>query len=56
MKAKSEAADTILQLIQDVGILAALHCDGAQEMQYGKWNQVCHDYGIHIPHGKIMQR
>ncbi len=38
--------DTLLQLIQDVGVPAAHPCYGAQELQYGYWNQICHDYGI----------
>jgi hypothetical protein len=36
MKSKTEVANTLLQLIQDVGIPAAIHCDGAQELQHGR--------------------
>jgi hypothetical protein len=46
MKLKSEAGNTMLELIQDIGIPSALHCDGAQELQYGKWKEVRTDYGI----------
>jgi hypothetical protein len=46
MKQKSEAGNTLLELIQDIGIPSALHCDGAQELQYGKWKDVRIDYGI----------
>jgi hypothetical protein len=46
MKSKTEVANTLLQLIQDVGIPAAINSDGAQELQHGKWNQVRSDYGI----------
>jgi hypothetical protein len=39
MKHKLEAGNILLELIQDIGIPLALHCDGAQELQYCKWKQ-----------------
>jgi hypothetical protein len=46
MKRKSEAANALIELIQDIGIPASLHCDGAMELQYGKWKEICQEYGI----------
>jgi hypothetical protein len=46
MKCKSDAANALLELIQDIGILASLHCDGAIELQHGKWQTIFQDYGI----------
>jgi hypothetical protein len=46
MKRKSEAASTLIQLIQDIGIPSHIHTDGARELQYGKWRDVCQEYGI----------
>jgi len=46
MKRKSEAANALIELIQDIGIPASLHCNGAMELQYGKWKEICQDYGI----------
>jgi hypothetical protein len=46
MKRKSEAGLTLQELIQDIGIPSALHCDGALELQYGKWKELCSEYGI----------
>jgi hypothetical protein len=40
MKQKSEAGNTLLELIQDIGIPLALHCDGTQKLQNGKWKEV----------------
>jgi len=46
MQKKSDAGATLLELIQDVGIPAALHTDGAKELSQGKWKSVCEDFGI----------
>lgn len=46
MKKKSEAANALMEIIQDIGVPSALHCDGARELQYGKWKEICQDYGI----------
>ena len=46
MKKKSEAGLTLQELIQDIGIPAALHTNGAKELSQGKWKEVCDDYGI----------
>jgi hypothetical protein len=46
MRKKSEAANALLEFIQDVGVPAGMHCDGALELQYGKWKEICQDYGI----------
>jgi hypothetical protein len=46
MKKKSVAAFTLQELIQGIGIPAGLHCDGAQELQHGKWKEICSDHGI----------
>jgi hypothetical protein len=46
MEHKSEASNALLELIQDIGIQASLHCDGAMELQYGKLKNICQDYGI----------
>jgi len=46
MRKKSEAANALLEFIQDMGIPASMHCDGALELQYGKWKEICQDYGI----------
>lgn len=36
MKKKSDASNTLQELIQDIGIPASFHSDGASELQYGK--------------------
>lgn len=46
MKKKSEAGLTLQELIQGVGIPSALHCNGAEELQYEKWKELCSEYGI----------
>jgi hypothetical protein len=48
MRRKGDAHHTLLELIQDVGIPAAIHCDGARELQLGKWRDTCNDYGIRL--------
>jgi hypothetical protein len=48
MKRKSEAPFTLQELIQDVGVPAALHCDGAKELQLSKWRDICNDFGIKL--------
>jgi len=48
MKKKSEAPFTLQELIQDIGVPAALHCDGAKELQHGKWRDICNDFGIKL--------
>jgi hypothetical protein len=49
MKRKSEAANVLIELIQDIGIPASFHCDGAMELQYDKWKDIGQDYGIQQP-------
>jgi len=36
MKKESDAGHMLQELIQDTGIPAVLHFDGARELQYGK--------------------
>jgi hypothetical protein len=46
MKKESDAGHMLQELIQDTGIPAALHFDGARELQYGKWRNICNNFGI----------
>jgi len=48
MRRKADAHHTLQELIQDIGIPAAIHCDGAKELQLGKWRDTCNDYGIKL--------
>jgi hypothetical protein len=48
MKKKSEAPFTLQKLIQDIGVPAAIHCDGAKELKLGKWRDICNDFGIKL--------
>jgi hypothetical protein len=43
MKKKSDVGHTLQELIQGIGIPATLHCDGARDLQYGKWSEICND-------------
>ena len=46
MKQKSEAADTLLALIHEIGIPHAIHSDDVRELTQGKFKQLCNDYAI----------
>jgi len=35
-----------LELIQDIRIPSPIYTDGAKEETFGKWKQVCQDFGI----------
>jgi len=48
MKSKSEAGNVLLEFIQEVGILHAIHTDNAKELTLGKWRDVCKDHGIRM--------
>jgi hypothetical protein len=47
MKAKSDAPDTLVKFIQDIGIPHAIHSDDTPELTQGRFKQICKDYQIH---------
>jgi transposase len=46
MKVRSEAPDTLMNFIHDVGIPHTMHSDDAPELMHGRFKQICKDYGI----------
>jgi hypothetical protein len=46
MSKKSDVCNTLMTFIQDIGVPASLHSDGAKELQSGKWKDICDEYGI----------
>jgi hypothetical protein len=46
MRRKAEAADALLEFIQDIGIPSEMHNDDAKELTLGKWKQVMQKYHI----------
>ncbi len=46
MQSKAQAGDALLELIQDIGILASLHSDDAREQHFGKWKEIESKYQI----------
>jgi len=46
MKLQSEAPDTLMYFIHDVGIPNTMHLDDAPELMHGCFKQICKDYGI----------
>jgi hypothetical protein len=48
MKQKSDAPDTLVRFIQEVGIPQAIHSDDAPDLMHGHFKQLCKDYQIHL--------
>jgi len=46
MKRQSEAGDTLLEFIQEIGVPSSLHTNDAKELTSGKGEQVRRDHGI----------
>jgi hypothetical protein len=46
MSKKSDVCNTLMTFIQDIGVPASLHSDGAKELHSGIWKDICDEYGI----------
>jgi transposase len=46
MKQRSDAPDTLIWFIQEVGIPHAMHSDDAPELMHGRFKQLCKEYQI----------